>query len=321
MTGCSKSTDNTFLETLVIYSPHPIEFIDPIIIEFENETGVAVEVMTAGTGELLKRIESEQKTPVGDVLWGGSLSSLESNIDLFEAYKSSNESHAIYKNTDGYITRFTMMPSVIMVNTNLIGDIKIGGYKDLLNSQLKGKIAYADPSKSSSSFEQLLNQIWAMGDGEIEKGWKYVKSLMYNLDGKLLERSSDVYNGVARGEFIVGLTFEEAAAKYVDIGAPVKIIFPEEGTIIRPDGVSIIKDSKHIENAKKFVDFVTSYDIQVLIANELNRRAIRDDVPQSKGLIPYEEIVVIQDDQKWSSENKEDILERYIKMFNEFSSN
>ena len=45
--------------TLVIYCPHPLTFINPLVEEFEKESGIKVEVVAAGTGELLKRVESE----------------------------------------------------------------------------------------------------------------------------------------------------------------------------------------------------------------------------------------------------------------------
>lgn len=44
------------------------------------------------------------------------------------------------KNTDGKITRFSVIPSVIMINKNLIGDIKIRGYEDLLKPELKRRL-------------------------------------------------------------------------------------------------------------------------------------------------------------------------------------
>lgn len=317
LTGCTNRVDSVENDVLVIYSPHPLSFIDPIIGEFENETGIAVEIITSGTGELLARIETEEDQPAGDVLWGGSISTLDSKKDLFEVYQSVNEEHAIYKNVDGHITRFTMMPSVIMVNSNLIGDVEVDGYEDLLNPELKGKIAFADPSKSSSSFEQLLNQLWAMGEGDVEVGWQYVEALMTNLDGQLLEGSSAVYKGVVQGEFVVGLTFEEPAAKFVENGAPVEVIYPLEGTLVSPDGVSIIKNAPHLAYAQQFVDFVTSFEIQTFITTELNRRSIRDDVPETGGLIPYNEIGLVKNDQKWSSDNKIALLERYNKVFRE----
>lgn len=42
------------------------------------------------------------------------------------------------------MTRFTDIPSVLMVNTNLLGGMKIQGYEDLLDERLKGKIAMCD---------------------------------------------------------------------------------------------------------------------------------------------------------------------------------
>jgi len=208
-----------------------------------------------------------------------------------------------------------MVPSVIMINTNLIGDIEIEGFKDLLNPQLKGKIAYADPSKSSSSFEHLLNQLSSMGQGDVEKGWNYVERLIFNLDNTLLDGSSSVYNGVVQGQFTVGLTFEDPVAKFIDNGAPVKIVYPKEGTIFRPDGVSIIKDANNMEAAKQFVDFVTSKEVQSFLAAELNRRPIRNDVMPGKGLVPFSELIIEIDDQNWASSHKEEIISKYKKLF------
>jgi len=304
-------------DKLTVYSPHPIEFIDPVVNEFENQTGIKVEVVAAGTGELLKRIEAEGQNPLGDILWGGSLSTLEPKKALFEKYQSINEKDVFddYKNKDGQITRFTVIPSVIMINKNLIGKIKIEGFQDLLNPELKGKIANADPSKSSSAFEHVINQLYAMGNGDPEKGWDYVTALTKNLDGKLLSGSSAVYKGVGDGEYTVGLTFEEAAAKYVKDGAPVDIIYPKEGTISKADGVVIIKAAKNMENAKKFIDYVTSKEGQTLIVNKLNRRSVRKDVPAAEGLKPLDQIKIIKDDEAWLRDNKQTILDKYKDIF------
>lgn len=320
--GCSSDDtagDSKDSKELTVYSPHPLEFTEPLIKDFEKETGIKVELISAGSGELLKRVESEQNNPLSDVLWGGSMSTLDSKKELFEKYTASTDEDMAdeFKNTDGYITRFSVIPSVIMVNTKLIGDIKIEGYEDLLNKELKGKIANADPSKSSSSLEQLINQLYAMGDGNPEKGWDYVGKLIKNLDGKLLSGSSAVYKGVADGEYTVGLTFEEAALNYVKNGAPVEVVYPEEGTIAKADGMGIIKDAKNLKNAKKFVDYVTSKDVQQKITSELNRRSVRKDVSidTSTGMKDLADIKTIKDDEKWSNDHKEDMLDKYKDIF------
>jgi len=302
---------------VVIYCPHPLAFINPLVEEFEKESGVKVEVVAAGTGELLKRVESEKANPLADIFWGGSLSTVKPKAALFEEYRSVNEDHIQkdFKNVEGSITRFTDIPSVIMINTNLIGDVKVEGYEDLLNPALKGRIAFADPSKSSSSYEHLINMLYAMGKGDPDKGWDYVTNLAKNLDGKLLSGSSAVYKGVADGEYAVGLTFEEGGAKYVADGAPVKLVYMKEGVISKPDGIYIIKNAKHMENAKKFIDFITSKKAQTLITQQLHRRSVRDDVDAPVGLVPKAEIKSITDNEEVVNKNKKAWLDKFRDIF------
>ena len=320
--SCSSSESGTQSgqggNSLVIYCPHPLEFINPLVDDFKAKNpGINVDIIAAGVGELLKRVESEKDNPLGDILWGGSLNTVKPKVELFENYTTTNEASIAdaYKNVEGAITRFTAIPSVIMVNTNLAGNIKIEGYEDLLNPALKGKIAFADPSASSSSFEHLVNMLYAMGKGDPEKGWDYVQKLCANLDGKLLSGSSAVYKGVADGEYTVGLTFEEGGANYVSAGSPVKLIYMKEGVIIKPDGIYIIKNAKNLENAKKFVDYATSYEAQKTINDKLNRRSVRNDLPPSAILQSVDTINVITDDEAVVDKNKQNWLNKFKDIF------
>ncbi|TXJ13529.1 ABC transporter substrate-binding protein [Brachyspira aalborgi] len=315
--GCSSEKSESS-NALVIYCPHPLDFINPLVDDFKAKNpGINVDVIAAGTGELLKRVESEKDNPLGDILWGGSLNTIRLKMYLFENYTSTNEVNIaeFYKNVEGPITRFTTIPSVLMVNTNLSKNIKIEGYGDLLNPALKGKIACADPSASSSSFEHLVNMLYAMGNGNPEKGWDYVKKLCANLDGKLLSGSSAVYKGVADGEYTVGLTFEEGGANYVVSGSPVKLVYMKEGVVFKADGIYIIKNAKNMENAKKFVDYATSYDAQKTINKKLNRRSVRDDLPPSEILLSVDKINVIKDDDATVEANKQNWLNKFKDIF------
>ena len=315
--GCS-SEKSASSNSLVIYCPHPLDFINPLVDDFKAKNpDINVDVIAAGTGELLKRVESEKDNPLGDILWGGTVTMAKAKIDLFENYTSTNEVNIadIYKNTEGPLTRCTAVPSVLMINTNLSGNIKIEGYEDLLNPALKGKIAFADPSASSSSFEHLDNMLYAMGNGDPEKGWDYVKKLCANLDGKLLSGSSAVYKGVADSEYTVGLTFEEGGANYVALGSPIKLVYMKEGVIIKPDGIYIIKGAKNMESAKRFVDYATSYDAQKTITEKLNRRSVRNDLPPSEILLSVDKINIINDDEKVVDSNKQKWLDKFRDIF------
>ncbi len=305
---------------LVIYCPHPLEFINPLVSEFESQSEVKVEVIAAGTGELLKRVESEAANPLGDIFWGGSLSTVKPVMNLFENYTSKNEADIQddFKNTEGPLTRFTDIPSVLMINTNLVGDIEINGYEDLLKPELKGKIAMSDPAKSSSSYEHLINMLYAMGNGDPEKGWDYVDKFIQNLDGKLLSGSSAVYKGVADGEYVVGLTFEEGGAKYVADGAPVELVYMEEGVISKADGVYIIKDAQNMENAQAFIDFITSKEAQTIIVEQLNRRSVRTDVAPPSYMKSKDDMNIIKDEESVVVENKNAWLEKFGDIFTNY---
>lgn len=63
-----------------------------------------------------------------------------------------------------------------MVNTNLIGDIKIEGYEDLFKSKnWKVKLHFCDPANLPSAYEHLINMLYAMGKGDPEKAGITVK--------------------------------------------------------------------------------------------------------------------------------------------------
>ncbi len=321
LTGCTSkppapSAELNRSKELVVYSPHPLEFINPIVSEFEERTGIGVEVYTGGTGKLLRMIE-EGEEPECDVLWGGSLSSAMPKGDLFEPYISENESmvQEDFKNREGNMPRFTDLPSILMVNTNLSGEIVIEGYKDLLKPELKGKIAMCDPSVSSSAYEHVINMLYAMGEGEPEAGWGYVEEFCRNLDGTLLKSSQEVYQGVAEGRFTVGLTFEEGATHYIASGYPVQVVYMKEGVISKPDVVCIINGTRRREDAEKFVDFVTGKDAQTVISSRLGRRSVRIDVEEPGYLPDKREIYLIHDQEEVVRESKDRWSSRFSEIF------
>ena len=56
-------------ETLVVYTARSESLNNAVIGNFEADTGIHVEVVTGGTGEVLKRVQSEAANPQGDICW------------------------------------------------------------------------------------------------------------------------------------------------------------------------------------------------------------------------------------------------------------
>lgn len=308
---------------LVVYSPNSEGLINATIPLFEEKYGISVEVIQAGTGELVKRIESEKNDPYADVLFGGSWSQMYDNEDLWEPYVSPNNENVVdaYKNECGFITSNVLDGSVLIVNTDLIGDIEIKGYEDLLNPELKGKIATADPANSSSAFAHLTNMLLAMGGYEDEGAWEYVEKLFENIDGKICESSSGVYKGVADGEYVVGLSYEDPCAQLVKDGAPVEIVYMEEGTVYLPASATIVKGARNMDNAKLFMDFILSEEVQNIWGSTLTNRPVMKDAQTSDYMIPLADIKVIEEDIPYVSQHKQEIVDHYTEIFTDLQSN
>ena len=127
-------------DKLVIYSPNSDNLLNSTIPVFEEMYGVEVEVISAGTGEVFKRLQGEKNNPYADVAYGGAYATYMINEDLFQDYVSENNSNVMeaFQNTTGYISPYVLDGSVILV-MDVLGVIQI--LKELELSNLKETVS------------------------------------------------------------------------------------------------------------------------------------------------------------------------------------
>jgi iron(III) transport system substrate-binding protein len=308
---------------LVFYTPNEQNMLDALMPAFKAATGIDCSLVTATTGELYTRIQSEASNPQGDVLFGGGVAQAMDNADLWQDYTGSNNAQmeAIGQNVGGYSTPYQADGSVLLVNTDKIGDIQVNGYADLLNPALKGQIAFGDPTNSSSAFAQLTNMLAAMGgssdvdtDYTSDAGWQYVNSILQQTGGQAIGSSSEVAQDVAQGEYMVALTYEAQAMNQVQAGAPVKVVYMSEGVVYLPSGVEIIKGAKDMDQAKAFCDWIQTQQAQQIIASNTNGRALRSDLTLQSGMTPLSDIKQITEDSNYVSAHRTDIVNQYSQL-------
>ena len=290
---------------LTIYTSHKEEVYMPIVREFEERTGIWVDVITGGTNELLERIESQQDNVEADVMFGGGVESLKAYEHCFSPYVvgSSGSIREPHQAEDAVWTPFSALPVVLIYNTKLVSPDKITGWSSLSDPIFRGRIAFADPAISGSSFTALATQILAGNSLG-----KTLATLAENLQGKTLSSSGDVLNAVVDGSCLVGITLEETALKYIAAGADLAMVYPEEGTSCVPDASAIVKGAPHSENAKKFLDFTVSYEVQQMLSESSYRRPVRSDIPAGDSLLPLQDIVLVDYDIDWACKNRDVIL-------------
>ena len=91
-----------------------------------------------------------------------------------------------------------------------------------------------------------------------------------------------------------------------------KVVFPEEGALMSGQCVSIIKGAPHMENAKKFVDYMLSETCQNYVGQNLTVRPLRQNVQLNDSLTPWSEITRLESyDGGWVAANKSAITEKY----------
>lgn len=309
-------------QDLVIYSARNERLNNIVIPAFEEATGLKVELITGSSGEVLQRVKAEVEngSVMGDIHWAADETMLNANRDLFEVYVSS-ENDNLYPEfrNDGtnVFNNAYAEPNVMIVNTDMLAEmgIEVNSYADLLQPELKGKIITADPANSSSAFQCLIGMLYGIGEGDpmSDKAWDFIDEFLANLDGKIASSSSQVYNGVANGEYAVGLSYEDPCVELEATGEhPVKVVYATEGTIFPGESVQIVKGAPHMEAAQKFVDFVLSEESQTAVAAELNLRPLRMGVPTNAKMIPTEEIKLFPTYSiQFIAENKQAIIDMY----------
>ena len=317
LSGCAQGTDVSAFapgeeERLVIYTSHKEEVYGPIIKEFQQRTGIWVEVVTGGSGELLERIamEAEGGQPACDLMFGGGVESLAAYEDCFEPCTPEGVENlrGVGLSEEGLWTPFSSLPLVLIYNTRLVSEGELTGWADLLDPRWKGRIAFADTTVSGSSYTAALT-LFSCIEGD---DWDILAALVDNLDGGALPDSGDVVESVRSGSRYIGVTLEETALK--QRSPELGIVYPAEGTSAVPDGCALIKGAKHAENARAFLDFVLGRDVQELLVSDLHRRSVRTDVHAPEDLPSEAELGIIDYDVHWAGALKEEFIRRWTEL-------
>ncbi len=311
---------------LTIYTTTDDANIVRVIPPFEEKTGVKVDIISGSAGECLARIRAEKANPQGDVMWGGlTPSDFAKYSDLWTPYLSIHDGEfpKEYRSPNGVFNNFMIQTINLLVNKDLEAElgIKIKGYADLLNPALKGKIIHADPASSSSAWRHLSTQLLVMGGYGSNESWDYIEKLIQNLNGVTTTSSSAVYRQVAEGEYVVGLTYENVCIELIQSGAKnVEIVYMEEGTTASPFASAIVKDAKNLDQAKAFINWLTSEECQRGYAERSSSRPANANLKSTNpNLVDYDKIKVVEEDQDYLAKNKSAIQKKWMDLWAKYN--
>ncbi len=249
---------------LILYTTVSQAHYDIAIAKFnELYPNITVYYTYGGAGDCKARIQAEASNPQADAMFGGlRYADLEAYGQYFDTYVSVNDSKMQegYHNDSGKLTFHDIQIPVMVVNDALEAElgIKVTGWASLLDPKLYGKVVMANPTSSSSAWNNLQCLLTDFGGWDSDAAWDYIAKLMSN--GLVVVSSSSVPGkSTLAGEYAVGLSYEPAIVKLLDAGTTGgHMVYWEEGVTSVGFASAIIKGAKNLENAKLFMDFLLS---------------------------------------------------------------
>jgi len=295
---------------VVVYTSFEDPILNVLVPLFEKETGIKVEYVKMGSGDIINRAKAEAGNPQADVIWSVGGEQLEANSALLAPYtpKEWNKVNPLFKVGTNWFP-FTGIMNVFIVNKNLVSADKTPKtWTDLSNPFFAKMVSSARADKSGSSYMQLCNVISVYKD----KGWDVYKSMLKNV--QLAASSDSVPKYVSDGEAMVGITLEDNAYRYLSGGGPVQIVYPADGTVAAPDGMALIKGGPNPKAGQMLIDWSLSKEVQQILVDQMFRRSVRIDCRDPKGLPAIGTIKTVPYDFVWAAKNKDDFVTKFQNM-------
>lgn len=290
---------------LMLYVSHPTEMVDFYVDRFTDATGIEVDIVYGGTGELLARIGAEANRPQADIMWGGGSHTGASAPELFRPYTSDalNDISEAMRDPAGYNAPFDAFTMVIVYNKDLVPEDEVPRtWAELADPKWKGRVVHANPAASSSSYAAMVTWL------EIG-GWELVEALAKNQI--IADSSSAPFTQVGQGENALGVAYEEGAFRWLDSGR-IGIVYPEDGVALLPGGMFLVNNSPNPEAAEAFADFVLSLESQeALVENFLGRRPTHKDVALNPAMQAVTDLNVIPYPDAEAAANREEYLAKW----------
>ncbi len=184
-------------------------------------------------------------------------------------------------------------------------------WKDLVDPVYKGQIVMSNPNSSGTGYLNISAWIQTMGE---EAAWSYLDRLHQNI-AVYLHSGSKPCVMAATGEFPVGISFAFRGVKEKKKGAPIDIISPSEGLGWEMVASGIVKGTKNLDAARKFLDWANSEDANALYNEDYAVISIPS-LAKTVQYYPQDPLSkMIENDFYWAADNRKRVLAEWTKRY------
>ena len=295
LVGCGVKSDSGRSKTVVIYVSEDQVFSEPILKDFEKETGIQVKAVfdteeSKSTG-VMNRLLAEKNNPQADVYWANEpvRADVLRQQGLSTPFQPENARQIMdqFKDAQGYWTGFSARARLLVVNRTV--KAKPTSILAYVDPKLKGKSVIANPLFGTTT-AQMAALFSAWGD---DKGKRFLAGMRAN-QVKLSTSNGESADFVASGEFEFALVDSDDAVDRMRHGKLIDIVYPDQGdaevgVLIVPNAVALIRGGPNPDNGKKLIEY--------LVSKETERKlAVADcaQIPLNPGVTPPKELKPIE---------------------------
>jgi iron(III) transport system substrate-binding protein len=261
-------------QSLTLYSGQHVQTTDALVTQFEKATGITVHVRSDDEDVLANQIAAEGAKSPADVIFTENSQVLEflQGKGLLAQVSSSTlaDTPAKYDSPDGDWVGVSGRVSVLIYNPALISASQLPtSVMQLADPKYKGKLAIApgetdfqpivtavERAYGSAAAERWLDQVKANGSAHNYPDNETIADEV-NRGGAAFGLVNEYYWYRMRAE--IGVSNTKARITHLAPGNP--------GYVVDVSGAAIMKSSKHLAAAQKFLAFLVSKQGQDVIAN------------------------------------------------------
>ncbi len=257
--ACGSNTQET--GQLVIYSGRSESLVAPLITQFEQQTGIAVEVKYAKSGVLAATLLEEGENSPADLFYAQDPASIGAVNELLKPLSSelTNSVPAWARSADDRWIGISGRLRTLVYNPDLVSQLELpSGIEDYTDPKWRGRIGWAPTNGSFQAMVAAMRVVW--GD---QRTTDWVAGVVAN-EPTVYHNNTSTVQGVANGEVAVGFVNHYYALRLAnEFGPGFKALnsYFESGDV---GGMALVTTAGILETAnnpveaQRFVEFLLS---------------------------------------------------------------
>lgn len=278
--------------SLIVYSGRSEELVGPLVMRFEQETGIDVEIRYGSSSEMAATLLTEGAASPADVFFAQDPASLGSVAGLLSVLPDALLSIVPerFRDPGSLWVGTTARSRVLAYNPSLVSEDELPStFHDLTHSRWEGQVGIAPTNASFIAFVSAM--ILLEGD---ESTLSWLSGMAANRPIEF-DGNSAIAAAVDAGDISVGLInhyylLELSAEQGGTTARNHFFETPDAGSLVMPSGASILSTSSNRAAAEAFIAFLLSPDSQAFFAESVFEYPVVQGAPAPEGAPPIDSL-------------------------------